>query len=116
MAWAITGAAGLVLVCAGLGQSLYIGTVSNAFERDRVGNTLILAGSALGLAVACWSLFRRDPRWVSLLVAAPAVMVGGLNFVAGESLLPHLALLAAVPTGLAGIVGGVMAGSRRVRS
>lgn len=116
LAWAITGAAGLVLVCLGLSQTFYIGTVTDAFERDRIGTTLILAGSVLGLAAAGWSLYRHDPRGVTIMVAAPAVVVGGLNFVAGGSLLPHLAAFAAVPLGLAGIIRGVTAGSRRIHS
>lgn len=35
----------------GLGQTLYIGTVTNAFERDRLGSTLILAGTVAGVTV-----------------------------------------------------------------
>ncbi|MET4135181.1 hypothetical protein [Pseudarthrobacter sp. PvP090] len=115
-AWGLAATAGVVLICLGLGQTFYIGTVTNAFERDRLGSTSILAGSVLGLAAAGWSLYRRDQLWVSLLVAAPAVVVGGLNLVAGGSLLPHIGALAAVPLGLAGIIGGVTVGSGRIRS
>lgn len=115
-AWAVAAAAGIVLLCLGLAQTFYFGTVTGAFERDRLGNTLILAGAVLGLSAGAWSRHRGDHLWVTVLVAAPAVVVGGLNLVAGGSLLPHFGALAAVPFGLAAISGGALAASRRVRS
>lgn len=106
----------LVLLCLGLSQKLYLGSVTNAFERDQIGNTLMLAGALLGLAAAGRSLYRGDPVWVTGMIASPAVIIGGLNFVAGDSLMPHVAALAAVPLGLAGITGGVAARSQRIKS
>lgn len=67
--WAVIAAAALVLLCIGLAQTLYIGTVTNAFERDQVGNTLILAGAALGMAASGWSRYRGDPLRVTVMVA-----------------------------------------------
>lgn len=80
------------------------------------GNTLILAGALLGLAAAGWSFYRGDAVGVTGMVTAPAVIIGGLNLVAGDSLLPHLAALTAVPLGLAGIIGGFAVRSQRIRS
>ena len=52
----------------------------------------------------------------SLLVAVPAVVIAGLNLVAGDSLLPHIAALAAVPLGVAGLIGGVVGQPHRTHS
>lgn len=106
--WAGTAAAGLVLLCLGLGQKFYFGSVTNAFARDQIGNTLILAGAVLGLAAAGWSRYRDDPLWVTVMMAAPAVVTGGLNLVAGDSLLPQIAAVAIVPLGVAGVIGGLV--------
>jgi hypothetical protein len=66
-AWAGIAAAGLILLCLGLGQTFYFGSVTNAFARDQIGNTLILAGPSLvwrapagrGIgAIPCGSLSR----------------------------------------------------------
>ncbi len=84
--------------------------------RDRLGNTLILAGAVLGLAAASWSRYRGHPLWVTLLVAVPAMVIAGTNLVAGDSLLPHIAALATVPLGVAGITGGVVVGTHCIRS
>jgi hypothetical protein len=115
-AWAGTAAAGLILLCLGLGQKFYFGSVTNAFARDRLGNTLILAGAVLGLAAAGWSRFRGDSLWATVMVAVPAVVIGGLNLVVGDSLLPHIAALAAVPLGVAGVIGAIVARTDRIRS
>jgi hypothetical protein len=105
---AVAAAAGLVLLVMGLAQKFYLGSVTDAFERDRTGNTFMLFGAVAVLAAAGWSRFRGDPLWVTLTVAAPAVVVGGLNLVLGDSLLPHIGALLAVPAGLAGIIGGLV--------
>ncbi len=52
----------------------------------------------------------------SLLVAVPAVVIAGLNLVAGDSLLPHIAALAAAPLGVAGLIGGVVGQPHRTHS
>ncbi|SKB38915.1 hypothetical protein SAMN05660473_00477 [Arthrobacter sp. 49Tsu3.1M3] len=115
-AWAGIAAAGLILLCLGLGQTFYFGSVTNAFARDQIGNTLILAGAVLDLAAAGWSRHRGDPLWVTVTVAVPAVVIGGLNLVVGDSLLPHIAALAAVPLGVVGVIGGVVGQRRRTPS
>ncbi|WP_155846703.1 hypothetical protein [Arthrobacter sp. 131MFCol6.1] len=115
-AWAGMAAAGLILLCLGLGQKFYFGSVTNAFARDQIGNTLILAGDVLGLAAAGWSRYRGDPLWVTVTVAVPAVVIGGLNLVVEDSLLPHIAALAAVPLGVVGVIGGVVGQRRRTPS
>ncbi|MET3809205.1 hypothetical protein [Arthrobacter sp. UYEF3] len=107
--WSAVAGASLILLCLGLGQKLYVGSVPDAFTRDQAGNTLILAGAAAGFAAAGWSRYRGDRVWMTSLVAVPAVVIGGLNLVAGYSLLPHLSALVAVPLGLAGIIGGMTA-------
>ncbi len=114
-AWAGTAAAGLILLCLGLAQKFYLGAVANAFERDRLGNTLILAGAVLVLAAAAWSRYRGDPVWGTVMVAVPAAVIAWLNLVAGDSLLPHIAALAAVPLGVAGVIGCVVGQPRRTR-
>ncbi|WP_211878923.1 hypothetical protein [Pseudarthrobacter albicanus] len=106
--WAAFTAFGLVLLVLGLAQKFYLGTVTDAFQRDRTGNTLILAGALVILASAAWSRLRTDPLRVTLAVAAPAIVVGCLNLVIGDSLLPHLGALFAVPAALAGIIGGLL--------
>lgn len=107
-AWALCAAIGLFPLVLGLAQKFHLGTVTNAFERDRTGNTLILLGVVLAVAAAGWSRFRRDPLWATLTVATPAVVIGGLNLMLGDSLLPHLAALVSVPARVAGIIGGLV--------
>ena len=114
-AWAGIAASGLILLCLGL-STFYFGSVTNAFARDQIGNTLILAGAVLGLAGAGWSRHRGDPLWVTVTVAVPAVVIGGLNLVVGDSLLPHIAALAAVPLAVVGVIGGVVGQRRRTPS
>ena len=43
-AWAVGAAVGLILLGLGLGQKFYFGSVTNAFARDQLGNTLIRPG------------------------------------------------------------------------
>lgn len=43
-------------------------------ERLRVGRLFMLAGSAASLAAAIWSQVRANPLWVTICVAAPAVL------------------------------------------
>ncbi|MGY3318385.1 hypothetical protein ACVWYS_003102 [Arthrobacter sp. TE12231] len=59
-AWAVAALAGLVLLCLGLEQTFYLGTVTNAFEIDGTGNTCILAGAVVGLAAVGWSRYRGE--------------------------------------------------------
>ena len=76
-AWAGAASASVVLLCLGLSQKLHLGSVRNAFERDQIGDTFILAGALLGLAAAGWSLYRGDAVGVTGMVTAPAVIIGG---------------------------------------
>ncbi|WP_161958225.1 hypothetical protein [Arthrobacter sp. H-02-3] len=52
----------------GLEQTFYLGTVTNAFEIDRTGNTCILAGAVVGLVAVGWSRYRGDALWVTIWV------------------------------------------------
>ncbi|MBT2522432.1 hypothetical protein [Arthrobacter sp. ISL-28] len=78
-------------------------------ERLRVGRLCMLAGSAASLAAAIWSQVRGNPLWVTICVAAPAVLVGlAMMIMAPPSLAPQIAGLFALPAALAGLVGGLL--------
>jgi hypothetical protein len=78
-------------------------------ERLRVGRLFMLAGSAASLAAAIWSQVRGNPLWVTICVAAPAVLVGLATMImAPPSLTPQIAGLIALPAALAGLVGGLV--------
>lgn len=50
----------------------------------------------------------------TVMVASPAVIIAGLNLVAGSSLPPHIASLAAIPLGVTGIVVSLLGQSHRI--
>jgi hypothetical protein len=78
-------------------------------ERLRVGRLFMLAGSAASLAAAIWSQVRGNPLWVTICVAAPAVLVGlSMMIMAPPSLAPQIAGLFALPAALAGLIGGLL--------
>lgn len=43
-----------------------------------VGHRLVLLGSLTFAGAAVWAWLRQSPRWVTVLTALPAVVVGGL--------------------------------------
>lgn len=86
------------------------------FEEDlRLGSLYIFAGSVASLAAAAWSFRRGHPHWVTALVAAPAIMVGGVALMSPTSGLRQILALIALPAAMAGITGGLLdRGYRRV--
>lgn len=77
--------------------------------RLRVGRLFMLAGSAASIAAAVWSQIRSYPLWITICVAAPAVLAGMATMItAPPSLTPQIAGLVALPAALAGLVGGLL--------
>ena len=99
---------GLALLGIGPDKTFWFEPTSEALAGDRVGNLLILAGSVAILAAAAWARWLHTPTWVCVLVATPAVLIGGLTVLSGNSLLPHLSALVGLPVGLAGLISGLM--------
>ena len=109
--WALLVIASVVLVVMGLWRSMFILGYHPLpeFEEDaRVGNLYLLGGSAASLAAAVWSFRRGHPHWVTVCVAAPAVVVGGVALVWPYSMLRQLVALLALPGAIAGTVGGLL--------
>lgn len=78
-------------------------------ERLRVGRLFMLTGSAASLAAAIWSQVRGNPLWVTICVAAPAVLVGLATMVmTPPSLAPHITGIVALPAAVAGLIGGLL--------
>lgn len=76
--------------------------------RLRVGRLLMLAGSVTSLAAAIWSQIRGSRLWVTICVAAPAMLVGmATMIVTPPSLTPQIAGLFAIPAALAGLIRGL---------
>lgn len=79
-------------------------------ERLRVGRLFMLLGSVTSLAAAIWSQVRGNPLWVTICVAAPAVLAGLATMImTPPSLAPQIAGLIALPAAVAGLIGGVLA-------
>ena len=108
VAWSALILVGLVLLGTGLDRTFFFEPTGGALERDRVGKNLILVGSVALFAAAVWARSMHAPIWSCALVAAPAVLVGGLTLFFGGSLFPHLSALVAFPVALAGLVCGLV--------
>lgn len=94
----------IVLLGRGAYLTVYFEPTGEALAEARTGNLLILGGS-IGLVVAAvWARLMRVPLWACILVAVPAALVGGLTFVAGETLFPELSYLLAVPVAAAALI------------
>ena len=77
-------------------MTFYFEPTGEALAEARTGNLLILGG-ALGLFVgAVWARLMRVPLWACILVAIPAVLVGGLTLFAGNTLFPQLSYFLAI--------------------
>ena len=105
VAWSAFILVGLVLLGTGLDRTFLTG---GALESARVGKTLILVGSVALVGAAVWARLMHAPIWSCALVAAPAVLVGGLTLFFGGSLFPHLSALVTFPVALAGLVCGLV--------
>jgi lipoprotein signal peptidase len=118
--WALLVVASIILMVIGLWRSMFILGYHPApefVEDARVGNLYLLGASTASIAAALWSYLRGHPHWVTALVAAPAVVVGGVALVWPYSLLRHLVALLALPGAMAGMIGGLIdRGYRRIRT
>ena len=57
-------------------------------------------------AAAC-SAFRGNPHWVTVMAAAPAVLVGGSALIAPTTLLRHVAAAVAFPFAVGAVYWGM---------
>lgn len=106
--WSLLVAATIVLMGIGLWRTLYWISTPEIRQAARIGELFIYAGSAASIAAAAWSHLRHHPVWVSTLVAAPGVLIGGSLLAMPDSLFPHIAALIALPAALGGLLGGVL--------
>jgi hypothetical protein len=108
--WAALVFASIVLMLIGLWRRIFFGyTAIPEFVEDlRVGNQFILAGSLASLLAAALTLVQKYPRWVSVCVAAPAVLIGGLALMGPPNLAPHLVAFFVLPAAFAGMLGGIL--------
>lgn len=104
-AWILLVATSMVLMAIGLWRSMFfVWAPEPAMVEDaRIGSLYIAAGSVPSVAASMWSHVRGNPVWVTLCVAAPAVLVGGTALLEPHSLLRHLAAVVAFPFAVAGI-------------
>lgn len=108
VSWSALIVAGLALVGIGLNQTWYFEPTGEALEDARVGRIVIFAGSVALIAAAGWARWMHTPIWACILVAAPAVLIGGLSFLFENSLFPQLSALVAFPVALAGLICGIV--------
>lgn len=59
-------------------------------------------------AATAWARWMHTPTWVYVLVATPAVLIGGLTIFSGNTLLPHFSALVGLPVGIAGLISGLI--------
>jgi hypothetical protein len=116
-AWVLLVLASLVLIGIGLARTLFFVWAPEPamVEKVRIGTLFIDAGSALSLGAAVWSHVRGNPVWVTVSVAAPAILVGGTALMEPYSLIRHLAAVVAFPLALAGVVESIRVRGRRQR-
>lgn len=105
---AACGLGALACLAVGLLKTVYFEPTATALGRARTGGLLIAIACAVLLGVALAARSSGAPRWVSLTLALPAVLCGGLALLAGGTLLPQLVALPAIAVGLAGLVGLVL--------
>lgn len=108
VAWSALIVIGVALMYTGLDKTGYFEPTTEAILSDRVGKRQIYAASAALLVAAGWARMMRTPIWACILVASPAVLVGGLTLVFDNSLFPHLAALVTFPVAVAGLVCGLI--------
>ncbi|WP_186815680.1 hypothetical protein, partial [Kocuria turfanensis] len=106
--WTALVIAALTLITLGLERTLLWVSTPQLRQEARLGHLFIGIGSVLFVAAAIWSHRLRMPWWVSAVVAAPAVLVGGSSWAAPDSLFPHLAALLALPVAVVGLIAGMM--------
>lgn len=110
MPWAALVVVSIVLTGVALERTAFFVYVPGPefIERLRVGRLFMLAGSSASLAAAVWSQARGNPLWVTIFVAAPALLVGMATMITTPpSLTPQIAGLVALPAALAGLIRGL---------
>lgn len=115
--WASLVVVSIVLTGVALERTAFVvyEPVPSFIERLRVGRLFMLAGSAASLAAAIWSQVRGNPLWVTVCVAAPAVLAGLATMITSPpSLAPQVAGVVALPAAVAGLTGGLLSRSRGV--
>ncbi len=113
--WALLVLGSLYLLGVGLGHTFYIENTEAALTEARSGTSQIYLASSLLVVAGVGSRGLFLSRWVAYAVILPAVVCGGLTFVAPETLFPHLAFLVVCPVGIGGAVGGLLPGRRKRR-
>ncbi|TFB63584.1 hypothetical protein E3N86_04470 [Cryobacterium sp. Hz7] len=106
--WSALIAVGITVMYTGLRKAGYFEPTEEALELARVGKLQIYAGSAALVVAAGWARMMLTPIWACILVASPAVLVGGLTLAIDNSLLPHLAALVTFPMAVAGLISGLI--------
>ncbi len=101
------GLAALACLGVGLTRTVYFARTATAVSNARTGGVLILVGCTALLAVAL-AARSTAPTWVSVTVALPAVLCGGLTLLAPGTLLPQLVALPAMGLAVAGLTGLVV--------
>lgn len=107
--WAALVVASVVLTTIGLRIALFFGYMPEPpMVRDlHTGSLYILAGSVANLVAAVWSARRGHPPWVTAMVAAPAILVGGSTLINPTTLLRHLAAAVAFPFAIGAVYWGL---------
>jgi len=100
---------GLALSGNGLSKMVYFELTPDAVIMAREGNRLLLVGCVVLLGCAT-VVFSTGPRWAAVLIAAPAVICGGLALADDETLLPQIA---ALPTFALAVAGAVVVLAKR---
>jgi hypothetical protein len=108
VAWSALIMVGIALMYTGLDKTGYFEPTRDAILADRVGKLQIYAASVALLVAAGWARMMLTPVWACILVASPAVLVGGLTLVFENSWFPHIAALVTFPLAVAGLIGGLV--------
>ena len=100
---------GLALSGVGLSKMVYFARTHETLSEARDGKLLLLVGCVvlLGCAVV---VFSTGPHWAAVLIAAPAVICGGLALTDDETLFPQIA---ALPTFALAVAGAVVVLAKR---
>lgn len=108
IAWSALVLGGLVLLGRGVQRTGYFEPTAEALERARGGDLLIFAGLVTTFAAAGWARWMHTPIWACVLLATPAVLIGGVTLLYGGSVFLELSLLVLFPVGLGGLISGLI--------
>ena len=104
LVWAVLAGAAIWLVGTGMVDTFYIEGTDEALATAKTGIRHIYEGSSALVLLAAYAGLRGARRWALGLVLIPAVAWAVLAAVAGETLFPQLAFLAAAPFAAAGVL------------